>query len=88
MSLEDLIGFVGVSLILVAYFLNLKQQLAPTDLAYILLNLVGAALACTASVMMQYFPFVLLEGVWTLVSLHALKEYLKSKNAKYEQRNH
>ncbi len=72
MSPIDYLGFAGVSLILLAFFLNLKNVLSTDHLAYILLNTVGAALACLASILMQYLPFVILEGVWLLVSGQAL----------------
>lgn len=77
MNTTDLLGFAGVALILIAYFLNLNQQLAANDLRYILMNLVGAILACLASVLMKYYPFVLLEGTWAIVSLVALVKKLK-----------
>lgn len=72
MTIVDIIGFCGVSLILIAYFLNLNDKISVNNLGYILMNLVGAILACLASLMMEYYPFVLLEGTWTIVSLVAL----------------
>lgn len=69
----DYLGFTGVSLILLAFFLNLKKMLDTESLVYILLNLVGAGLACLASMLMEYLPFVLLEGTWFLVSAAALR---------------
>ena len=77
MNTTDLLGFAGVALILIAYFLNLNQRLAANDLRYILMNLVGAILACLASVLMKYYPFVLLEGTLAMVSLVALVKKLK-----------
>ena len=68
MSPIDYLGFAGVSMILLAFFLNLRNILTTDHLAYILLNTVGAALACLASILMQYLPFVILEGVWLAVS--------------------
>lgn len=70
-------GFIGVFMILLAYFFNLNGRLKVTELSYILLNLIGALLACVSSVLMDYLPFVILEGVWTLVSLIALIKYFK-----------
>ena len=72
MSPTDYLGFAGVSLILLAFFLNLKKIIPTDSLAYILLNTVGAALACLASILMEYLPFVILEGTWLAVSGHAL----------------
>ena len=77
MTFIDTIGFIGVSMILIAYFLNLNNRLQTNDVRYILLNLIGAILACLASLLMQYYPFVLLEGTWTFVSLIALFNYFK-----------
>lgn len=72
MTPTDYLGFAGVSMILLAYFLNLRKWLDTDHLVYVLLNFVGAALACLASIIMEYLPFVLLEGVWFLVSAVAL----------------
>ena len=59
-------------MILFAYFLNLNNRIDTNDIKYILLNLFGGMLACLASVLMTYYPFVLLEGTWTIVSIIAL----------------
>jgi len=79
MNETDLIGFIGVLLILIAYFLNINNKLDSGDITYILLNLIGAILACLASILMKYYPFILLEGVWTIISILALIKYLKDK---------
>ena len=77
MTLTDWIGFLGVALLLVAFFLNLAGMVQKDSLVYLLLNLAGAALACLASVMLDYLPFVILEGCWTLVSAYGLVKYLQ-----------
>ncbi|NNK76935.1 MAG: hypothetical protein HKP42_12840 [Maribacter sp.] len=79
MNTVDWIGFVGVFQILLAYVLNIFGKLEKKDLTFILLNLIGASLACLASVLMKYLPFIILEGVWALVSLIALFSYRKAK---------
>lgn len=79
MNITDWIGFIGVTILLVAFFLNLRNVIEKDSLAYILMNLVGAAIACAASVLLNYIPFIILEGCWTLVSLYGLITYLKSK---------
>ena len=75
MSLVDWIGFIGVFQILLAFLLSITGKLKTTDLWYLLLNLVGAAMACLASVLMEYVPFIILEGVWTIASLVALLKF-------------
>lgn len=74
---SDWIGFTGVALLLVAFLLNLLNKIDRNSLVYILLNIVGAGMACVASWMINYMPFVILEGTWTVVSLFALAGYLK-----------
>ncbi len=78
MHTVDWIGFVGVFQILLAYVLNIFGKLEKKELAFILLNLIGASLACLASILMKYMPFIILEGVWALVSLVALLKYKRA----------
>jgi len=78
MNTADWIGFVGVFQILLAYVLNVFGKLEKKDLMFILLNFIGASLACLASILMKYMPFIILEGVWALVSLIALLKYKRA----------
>ena len=75
MSTIDWIGFIGVFQILLAYILNLIGKIKSNDLVFILLNLIGASMACFASILMEYVPFIILEGVWTIASLISLIKY-------------
>ena len=81
MNTVDWIGFIGVFQILLAYLLNVMGRVTSKDLLFILLNLSGAALACLSSVLLNYLPFIILEGVWTLISLVALVSYLRHRPA-------
>jgi hypothetical protein len=72
MNDTDWIGFIGVSLILLAFFLNATNKLSSDHSLYLGLNATGAAIACLASYLISYWPFVILEGAWTVVSLWAL----------------
>jgi hypothetical protein len=80
MKLTDWIGFAGVTILLIAFFLNLANKLHKDSFNYILLNIIGAGIACLASVMINYLPFIILEGCWTVVSIGALVNYLRQKN--------
>ncbi len=80
MDLQDLIGTVGVSLLLVAFFLNLFKIISQESRSYILLNLLGAGLACYASVLIGFLPFVILEGTWATVALLALIRPVLKRN--------
>jgi hypothetical protein len=72
MTTTDYIGAIGVSLILLAFFLNLRKVVDTQNLLYLVLNFVGAGLACSASLMMQYVPFIVLEGTWMIMTGCAL----------------
>ena len=76
MNSTDWIGASGVFLILLAYFLNVIQRIKTDDLTFISLNLVGASLACAASFLLRYWPFIILEACWSLISLFSLVRYL------------
>lgn len=78
MTTTDYIGAIGVSLILLAFFLNLRKVVDTQNMLYLSLNFVGAGLACSASMMMQYVPFIVLEGTWMMMTGVALfRRYLE-----------
>ncbi|MBT8316244.1 MAG: hypothetical protein HKP59_01320 [Lutibacter sp.] len=77
MNTTDWLGFAGVFLILLAYILNEFGKTTTKSLLFILLNLIGASIACLASVLLNYLPFIILEGVWALVSFISLLKYLQ-----------
>ena len=72
MSFSSIIGSIGVTLLLLAFFLNLFRYISQDNKVYVLLNVLGAALSCYASVLIRYTPFIILEATWCLVALFAL----------------
>ena len=80
MNLTDWIGFTGVAILLVAFVLNAAGKISRDHIAYILMNLIGAGIACAASVLLNYWPFIILEGAWALVSLVALVNYFRNRS--------
>jgi hypothetical protein len=79
MTATDSIGFIGVTILLIAYFLNLTNKIEKDYISYLVMNFIGAGLACLASVLMKYWPFIILEGSWTMVSAFGILKYLKQK---------
>ena len=69
MTYNELIGALGVGLILLAYFFNIFSIVPKERKLFFILNIIGAGLACYASLLINYWPFVILEGVWMLVSV-------------------
>jgi len=87
MTFPDIIGTIGVSLLLLAFFLNLFGFISQEGKVYILTNLLGAAIACYASVLIGFIPFVILEGTWSFVAFLALIRLLLKKS-KIQNTNH
>ncbi len=75
--MNDIIGSVGVAIILLAYFLGTEKLMQTDSKIYFVLNIIGARLATTASLLIGYWPFVILEATWTLVSLYGLMKAMK-----------
>lgn len=72
MTLADITGTCGVALILVAYFLNIRKILDAQSTPFLLMNAIGASIACWSSWLLGSIPFIILEGTWAMVSLVAL----------------
>ena len=79
MDSSTLIGSVGGTLLLIAFFLNLVRRLRQDSLAYITMNMFGAGLAGYASWLIGFLPFVVLEGTWCLVATVALLRQLRAR---------
>jgi hypothetical protein len=77
MQYNDIIGTLGVGLILLAYFLNTFNGIKKDGKLFFILNIIGASLACYASYLIAYKPFIILEGTWALVSAIALFKAMK-----------
>ncbi|HLK31299.1 MAG TPA: hypothetical protein VKT28_22155 [Puia sp.] len=80
MSFSTIIGSLGVTLLLIAFFLNLFKFISQESTLYIVLNIVGAGLSCYASVLIDYMPFVILEGTWSLVAVAAFVKKIASSS--------
>ncbi len=79
MQYNDIIGTIGVGLILLAYCCNTFSLIPKDGLLFFILNIVGAGLACYASVLINYVPFMVLEGVWCIVSIAAFCKLIFNK---------
>lgn len=80
LNINDWIGFAGVTILLLAFLLNLLKKISSNSLPYIIMNIIGAGLACLASWLIDYIPFVILEAAWMLVSVFGLFAYFRKKD--------
>ncbi|MEJ2204138.1 MAG: hypothetical protein P8170_08510 [Gemmatimonadota bacterium] len=67
--LYQLVSVLGAALVLLAYGLSQAGRLRPTDVAYGLMNLIGASLLTWIAVVDRRLGFILLESVWAALSL-------------------
>ena len=77
MDFATVIGSIGVTLLLLAFLLNVLRLMSADGYPYAVLNFFGAALACYSSWLIAFMPFVVLEGVWALVAAFALVRKLR-----------
>ena len=77
MNFSEIMGSLGVTILLLAFVLNMLKIIKTESLSYLLLNFIGAGVACFASWLIPYFPFVILEGVWAVVSLVSLLKFFR-----------
>lgn len=68
----QIISVIGSLLILSAYTANQSGRLDTSTVAYSLVNVLGAGILAVVAVIEEQWGFLLLEGVWTLVSVVAL----------------
>ncbi len=79
MLYNDIIGTIGVGSILFAYFLNIFSFIEKDGKLYFLINILGAILACYASILINYKPFIILEGTWAIVSIFGFLKILRKR---------
>ena len=75
---NELIGSAGVALLLLAFVLNTTGVLTAKHPVYTSMNFVGAGLACYASWLIDFLPFVVLEGAWCMAALWTFYRALKA----------
>lgn len=76
---HDVAGLIGVGLILLAYFLLQIGRLVALDLAYSILNLVGAALIVLSLIFEFNLAAFVMEIAWVMISLIGIYRVLAAK---------
>jgi hypothetical protein len=80
-SAGDILGSLGVLLLLIAFMMNLLKKWKQDGFLYTFLNTIGATMTCISSWLINFIPFVVLEATWTIVSLVALINHFKNRNS-------
>jgi len=76
-GMEQAIQVIGALLILIGYATAQTGRLRLDSYPYLTLNLIGAGILAVLAVRERQWGFVLLEGVWTLISLWSLGRVLR-----------
>ena len=72
MKISDILASIGVIILLIGFLLNLFNKIKAEDKLYAWLNFFGAAICCYASFLIRFYPFVVLETIWSFVALTSL----------------
>jgi hypothetical protein len=72
-------GFVGVAIIVTAYFANQQSWLASEDWRFPAANLVGSLLILASLYSAWNFPSVVIEVIWAAISLYGLGRRLRRR---------
>jgi hypothetical protein len=80
MNWYDIVGTLGVAIIILTYVLLQLERIRSTQLIYSLLNAIGASLILVSLYFDYNFPSVVVESFWLLISLFGIGKYLLRRN--------
>lgn len=72
MSVANWVASIGVGILLVAFFLNIFGYVNNKSNLYALLNAIGGLISCYASWMVDFYPFVVLNIIWSFTAILSL----------------
>jgi len=80
LNIYDLVGLIGVSLIVLAYLLLQFEKLRNDNLFYSVLNAIGASLVIISLYFDFNFSAFIVEFFWLLISLFGIGKYILRKS--------
>lgn len=79
LSFTDLIGIIGVFIIMIVYMLLHLEKMDAKDLSFSLLNTIGAFFIIISLLFDWNLASFLMESTWMLISLYGTLKYFKTK---------
>ncbi|OGT42994.1 MAG: hypothetical protein A3F42_05620 [Gammaproteobacteria bacterium RIFCSPHIGHO2_12_FULL_37_34] len=79
-KISDVIGLIGVTLMLIAYFMINTHKMTVKQLSYQLLNFVGAGLVLFSLYFNWNMSAVVIEIVWMLISVMGMYKIVRHAN--------
>lgn len=71
-NLTLIIGTLGMSLLLIAFVLNLLKKIMQNSVSYNILNIIGGGLLTYYAYVLNTIPFLVLESIWTIFAIYNL----------------
>jgi hypothetical protein len=78
-GLMDLVGNIGVAILVITYLLLQVEKLKSTDLSYSVLNAFGASLIVASLIVDFNLSALLMEVFWVLISFIGIGRHLRLK---------
>lgn len=78
LSLTDLIGILGVLIIIIAYMLLQLEKIDAQDLSFSILNTLGALLIIVSLLYSWNLASFIMEITWMMLSLYGILKYYKT----------
>lgn len=75
----DLIGIIGVALLIYAYFLLQTERISIQNVKYSLMNMAGSILIIISLVEEFNLPSFIIESFWVLISGIGVVRYIKNR---------
>lgn len=75
MDLDDIVGSIGVLLVLLSYILLQFDRIKHNELSYSLINFIGAACILYSLLFKFNLPSFIIEVVWLVISFFGICKY-------------
>ena len=72
MRVDEIVGYIGIILLLLAYYLVSTKKLDYNSFLYQALNLLGAAGLVINTVVTKSWPSVILNAIWAIIAFVSL----------------
>lgn len=72
MSTANWVASIGVGILLIGFFLNIFGYINNKNKWYAFLNALGGLISCYASWLVDFYPFVILNIIWSITALFSL----------------
>jgi hypothetical protein len=79
LSLIDLIGILGVVIIIIGYMLLQLERMDAKDLSFSILNTLGALLIIISLLYAWNLPSFIMEFTWMMISLYGIIKYYQHR---------